>query len=287
MSGSIKAVFFDWAGTMVDFGSRAPLIAMQSVFSDLGIDVSEASVRAHMGKAKRAHVLSMLADPEINARWQATKGQRPTENDADGIMVELEPAMAREASKASALIPGALKVYEDLKESGIRIGSTTGYTQTMMVDVARHAREQGYHPETMLCAGDTSEGRPAPLMLWQAMIHLGVWPSRHCVAVDDAPVGIIAGREAGMWTIGVAGSGNELGLDVAAYAALAPAVLREKLLAASRSFCDAGADFVIATVADLQSALALIETAISAGQLPGSKPTQITPPVTAPTPFIS
>jgi phosphonoacetaldehyde hydrolase len=280
MSSIVKAVFFDWAGTMVDFGSRAPLIAMQSVFADAGVAVTEAAVRAHMGKAKRAHVLAIFEEPGVGEAWKAAHGQMPTEADADALMVDLEPAMAREAAKASTLIPGAKNVFDGLIAAGIKVGSSTGYTQTMMADVARLAAEQGYRPQTILCAGDTSEGRPAPLMLWQAMVNLGVWPARACVAVDDAPVGIVAGREAGMWTIGLAGSGNALGLDAAAYGALSDQDRRERLAQAAQTFIDAGATIVIATIADLPEALAHIEAAILADKRPGDAPSVLSASVT-------
>jgi phosphonoacetaldehyde hydrolase len=273
MKNQIKAVFFDWAGTMVDFGSRAPVLAMQSAFQACGVEVSEACVRAHMGKAKRDHVMSIFADEEVSRRWMVVKGSHPGNAEADALMIELEPAMAREAAKASKLIPGAKTVFDHLIASGIKVGSSTGYTPTMMAEVVRLAAEQGYHPQTILCAGDTTEGRPAPFMLWQAMINLGVWPARTCVAVDDAPVGILAGREAGMWTVGLAGSGNALGLDEAAYGALDPTTRRAKLKAASAGFAEIKADFVIATIADLPQALKSIEAAITAGQLPGAADT--------------
>jgi phosphonoacetaldehyde hydrolase len=269
MRTHIKAVFFDWAGTMVDFGSCAPVYAMQSAFGDAGVIVSEASVRKHMGKAKREHVLAMFSDPDVSAAWLQAKGKLPDEGDTDNLMIDLEPAMTKAAAEASTLIPGAKHVFDALTTAGIRVGSSTGYTQTMMGDVARLAKMQGYEPETLLCAGDTLQGRPAPLMLWQAMVNLGVWPARACIAVDDAPVGIIAGREAGMWTVGLAGSGNEIGLDHNAYQALDPAKRRLKLNAAAARFTQVGADFVIATVADLPRVLVMIETAVAAGLQPG------------------
>ncbi|CAN1527615.1 COG0637 Predicted phosphatase/phosphohexomutase [Caulobacteraceae bacterium] len=280
MKNQIKAVFFDWAGTMVDFGSRAPVLAMQSAFLACGVEVSEASVRAHMGKAKRDHVMSMFTDADVSSRWIKVKGSHPGDAEADALMIELEPAMAREAAKASKLIPGAKKVFDDLVASGIKVGSSTGYTHTMMAEVVRLAADQGYHPQTILCAGDTSEGRPAPFMLWQAMINLGVWPARNCVAVDDAPVGILAGREAGMWTVGLAGSGNALGLDEEAYVALDPTTRIEKLKSASAGFVEAGADFIIATIADLPGVLGLIEAIIAKGVTPGAAPSLLDHSVT-------
>lgn len=43
----------DWAGTIVDFGSRAPVAALECVFAAAGVPVTVAEVRESMGLAKR------------------------------------------------------------------------------------------------------------------------------------------------------------------------------------------------------------------------------------------
>ena len=45
----IKAVIFDWAGTMIDFGSRAPMGAFVEVFGEFGVDLTVAEARGPMG----------------------------------------------------------------------------------------------------------------------------------------------------------------------------------------------------------------------------------------------
>ena len=47
-------VIFDWAGTMVDFGCCAPVVALQEAFARRGVALAEADARADMGKAKRS-----------------------------------------------------------------------------------------------------------------------------------------------------------------------------------------------------------------------------------------
>jgi phosphonoacetaldehyde hydrolase len=75
------------------------------------------------------------------------------------------------------------------------------------------------------------------------------------VKVDDAPVGVAEGRNAGCLTIGVAASGNAVGLNAAAFAALSEAERALRLAAARSELLAAGADAVIDTVADLPGAL--------------------------------
>ena len=103
----------------------------------------------------------------------------------------------------------------------------------------------------VICAGDTPTGRPAPLMSWAAMIALNVWPARACIKVDDAPVGIQEGKSAGCWTVGIAGSGNEVGLDIDAYRALSDKDRQARLAAATATLRAAGADYVIEDISEL------------------------------------
>jgi phosphonoacetaldehyde hydrolase len=93
-------------------------------------------------------------------------------------------------------------------------------------------------------------------MIWRALEVLDVWPARDdVVKVDEAPVGIQEGKNAGCFTIGVAASGNGMGLDLSTYQALPEAERRAKLHTARGELVAAGADLAIDSVADLCPAL--------------------------------
>ena len=128
--------------------------------------------------------------------------------------------MRVQAARCADLIPGAVELATPLRAQGVKVGSCTGYTRAMMAEVAPLAAAQGYTPDVIVCAGETPSGRPSPLMLWQALVTIDAWPAWACVKVDDAEVGIGEGRAAGCWTIGVAASGNGVGLGLAEYRAL-------------------------------------------------------------------
>jgi phosphonoacetaldehyde hydrolase len=272
---AVVAVVFDWAGTMIDFGSRAPAQALARVFAAEGVAVDEPTIRRYMGMAKREHVTAILSEPAMAARWVQAKGADWGVVDVDRLMAALEPAMRIAAAACTDLIPGAAETARALMARGIKLGSTTGYTRTMMAPIIPAAAGQGYAPKVIICAGETPQGRPAPLMLWRALAELQAWPVTRCVAVDDAPVGIEAGANAGMWTVGLAGSGNGVGLSLADWQALS-ALDQDRLMApVIQEFTLAGADFVIASVADLHLALAEIETAVALGGLPGQTATRL------------
>jgi phosphonoacetaldehyde hydrolase len=264
----IKAVVFDWAGTMIDFGCRAPVIALRRVFADAGVEITEAETRADMGRAKRDHIRALLAMPRVADAWRAARDTMSTEDDVTSLHDAVEPLMRGAAADCAGLIPGAAEVAEQLRHAGARVASSTGYTRTMMAGILPLAAEQGYSPEFVVCAGETAQGRPSPLMLWKALVDLGVWPASAAVKVDDAAVGIAEGREAGTWTVGVAASGNGVGLDYDGLRKL-PADERARLIATSAATLKkAGADYVVDSVADLWPVLEAIALRIAAGERP-------------------
>ena len=248
-------VIFDWAGTMVDFGCRAPVLALIEVFAQRGVPITEAEARADMGKAKAAHVDALLAMPRVAAAWQAARGAAPSEADSAGIVKDLGPMMAEQAGRMATLIDGARATVEALRAAGLRVASSTGYTREMMQPVLPRAAAQGYAPDHLVCSGETPQGRPTPLMIYKACAELGVWPLSRVIKVDDATVGVAEGRAAGCFTVGVAASGNGVGLSAEELAAL-PAAERAARIATSRAALSAaGADLVIDSVADLVQAL--------------------------------
>ncbi len=259
----IKAFIFDWAGTMVDFGCLVPANAMRRAFDDSGVAVSDAQVRADMGKAKRAHIEAILSAPDIQAAWQAQHGRGWAAQDVDRLLDAMERHTVTEAAASAMPIDGALDLVRELTKRGIKIGSTTGYTSTIMKAVMPEAARHGYAPEVMICADDVPQGRPAPFMIWQALERLGVWPAGACVKVDDSAVGITAGRNAGLVTIGLAASGNGVGLNADAFGALTDEERHRLTQASSHLLTEAGADYVVDTVGDIAPLLDDIVTRIA------------------------
>jgi phosphonoacetaldehyde hydrolase len=266
----IAAVVFDWAGTMIDFGCLAPIRALQAAFAAEGVEITEAQARKDMGRAKRDHVAALMADDGVRRAWSRTFGAPPAASDIDRLYAALEPLMEAQAALHGELIPGAAELAAWLTAEGVKIGSSTGYTRQMMAAVLPRAAAQGYAPAAVVCAGETPVGRPSPLPMWKALVELGAYPAWRCVKVDDAVVGIEEGRAAGAWTIGVAVSGNGVGLGPDAWSALAPAerdILARTAEAALRA---AGAHYVVGTVAEAKPVLLDVRRRIGRGERPGA-----------------
>lgn len=255
ISKAFDMVVFDWAGTMVDFGSRAPVLALIEAFTESGVPVDEAEARRDMGRAKADHIRAMLEQPRIVDAWRAAHGAAPDAATAGQIMAALQAPMIRLAQENAQLVPGASEMVGDLRRQGLKIASCTGYTREMMQGILGPAADEGYAPDLVVCADETLEGRPSPLMIYKACLDLGVWPLSRVVKVDDAEIGMAEGHNAGCFTVGVAASGNMVGLTAQALADLDPAERAERVAQAGDCLREAGADVVIDSVADLIPAL--------------------------------
>jgi phosphonoacetaldehyde hydrolase len=266
----IKAVIFDWAGTIVDHGSRAPMGAFVRAFAQFGVDLTIAQARGPMGMAKRDHIRLVCADPAVKAAWEAKHGHAPTEADIDAILAVFEPMNVASVADHADFIPGAKEMLADLKRQGIRIGSTTGYTRKIMAALMPIAAAEGYVPEITVCAGDLPEGRPSPLMMWYAMARMGIWPAADVVKVDDTPPGIGEGRNAGTWTVGLALTGNIAGLSAAELADLSEDDRGALRATATKEMERAGAHFIIDSVAQLPEALRYFNARLARGETPAS-----------------
>ena len=264
----LKAVILDWAGTVVDHGSRAPMGAFVRAFAEFGVAIDVADARGPMGMAKWDHIHAVGHSPRVAAAWRAKHGRDFSDADVDAIFAVFEPMNVASVVDHAGFIPGALEAIDALRARGVKIGSTTGYTRPIMAKLLPVAAAGGYSPEVVVCAGDLAAGRPSPLMMWYAMAKLGVWPADRVVKVDDTPVGIGEGVAAGTWTVGVALTGNIAGLSEADLAALAPDARSKLRGRAEIELGEAGADIVVDGIADLPAAVAEIERRISTGGMP-------------------
>lgn len=251
-SSPLQAVIFDWAGTTVDYGSRAPTQVFVEIFRRKGIEITVAEARGPMGSAKRDHIATVVNLPRVSALWTKKYGQAPTDGDVQAMYDEFLPLQKQTlAESGSYVIPGVPEAITELRRRGLKIGSTTGYTRALMDVVSPIAARGGYSPDTTICSDDVLAGRPAPWMNFHAAERLGVYPLSRVVVVDDTPLGIAAGLAAGAWTIAVSQTGNALGLSEAEVAALPAAELELQLAKIENEFLAGGAHVIIRSVAEL------------------------------------
>jgi phosphonoacetaldehyde hydrolase len=254
----IRLVVFDMAGTVVDFGSRAPVAAFVQTFAAHGVTLTEAEVRGPMGLPKRDHLRALLCLPAVRQRWRQAHGQEWTEADLTALYDQFLPTQLAVLERHNDLVPGALDCADRLRRQGVRIGMTTGYFREAAARVREAAARQGFVAEHVVCPEDVPTGRPAPWMIYRLMEALNVFPPSAVLKVGDTLADVAEGLNAGVWSVGVTRSSSEVGLGEEEFNAL-PAPRQHDLVSRStQKLRGAGAHAVIETLTGLPELLATL-----------------------------
>lgn len=252
----LQAVIFDWAGTLVDFGSLAPTQIFVEAFATFGMDLTLAQARGPMGLSKWDHIHQLLQEESIASQWQARFGAAPADADVDAIYARFMPMQIAKVGEFSAPIAGAVQTLQWLREQGLKIGSCSGYPREVLHQLLPQAAAAGIAPDHVV-AGDElpAGGRPGPFMALANVLALGIGDVRACVKVDDTVPGIEEGLRAGMWTVGVSLSGNEVGYSLAELAQAPAQEVEARVAQAEAKLKKAGAHYVVRSVAELPAVL--------------------------------
>jgi phosphonoacetaldehyde hydrolase len=267
-TGPLQAIILDWAGTTMDYGCYAPAVVFIEVYRREGVDITMAEAREPMGAHKKVHIRKVSQIESVRLKWNAAKGRDPDEDDIERMFQAFVPLQLDCLADYTDLIPGTLEAVEAFRRSNLKIGSTTGYTGEMMTLLKSEAKARGYDPDASVCATDVPEGRPAPWMCVQNAQILGTYPFEACVKVDDTLPGIEEGLNAGMWTIGLTRTGNEIGLNEAEIEALDPGDLEEQLKRAGSRMDEIGAHYVVEGIWDVPGVVGEINGRLALGERP-------------------
>ena len=265
----LQAVIFDWAGTLVDFGSLAPTQIFVEAFATFGIHITLAQARGPMGLSKWDHIHQLLQDESIAVQWLEKFGRAPANEDVDAIYARFMPMQIAKVGEFSAPIEGAEQTLQWLRSNGLKVGSCSGYPREVLNQLLPQAEAAGVKPDYVV-AGDELEagGRPGPFMALANVLALGIGDVRACVKVDDTVPGIEEGLNAGMWTVGLSLSGNEVGYSVQEFAKADAADVEARVAVAEAKLKKAGAHYVVRSVADLPEVLKAIAADMRAGHKP-------------------
>lgn len=267
-AGPLEAVILDWAGTVIDHGCLAPAQAFVELFLREDVALTVAQAREPMGTEKREHIRRVLRIPAVSAAWQAVKRAAPTEEEIERLYRAFVPIQLQALAAHAQMIPGAVDMVERLRARDLKIGASTGYSREMLAVLEASARAEGYVPDISLASEDAPRGRPHPDLALINVVRLGVSCVQACVKVDDTVPGIEEGLNAGMWTIAVSTSGNEVGLSVADWNALETDDRQRRRDAAARRLAQAGAHYVVDSIAEIESCIDDIEDRIAFGDQP-------------------
>jgi phosphonoacetaldehyde hydrolase len=252
----------------MDYGCFAPAVVFVEVFKRRGVPITMAEAREPMGAHKRVHIASIAKIPAVAERWRAAHGESCSEADVDAMFADFVPLQLDCLAKYADLSPGCLEAVATFRARGLKIGSTTGYLISMMEILKDEAKKRGYVPDVSVCAEEVPFGRPEPWMCLENAKRLRVFPMEAIVKVGDTLPDITEGLDAGMWTIGLAKTGNEMGLDADEIARLEPDDLEGRLRRAQNRMFAAGAHYVVDSIAEVAPVLDAIDARLAKGERP-------------------
>ena len=242
-------IIFDWAGTTVDYGCFAPVKAFIEAFEQFGITPTLEEVRKPMGMLKIDHVRTMLSMDRISGLWEEKQGRKWTEEDVQRVYELSESKILEIVHNYAEPKPYVVETVKKLREMGLKIGSTTGYTDEMMALVVPKAAELGYAPDCWFSPDSTNKkGRPYPYMIFRNMEKLELKDVSRVMKVGDTVSDILEGKNAGLVTVGILEGSSVMGLTQEEYEALSPEEREAAGKKAEQTYLEAGADYVVRDV---------------------------------------
>ncbi len=191
----------DFAGTaMRDDGTV--LAAYRVALRAHDIPFSEADLAARRGASKIA-VFRELASRIHPADQVEEIAQQALARFGDALRQEYESGDIRE-------IEGAGDALSELKQSGVKLALTTGFNRDLLdMLVGRLGWTDLF--DITVASSDVPAGRPAPFLIYRAMIELGVADARQVAVVGDTPLDLQSGMNAQAgWVIGVLSGAHEV-----------------------------------------------------------------------------
>ncbi len=256
----VEAVIFDWAGTTVDYGSFSPIYAFEKTFQAYGLKPTMDEIRQPMGMLKIDHIRTMLHMQRLESIWQAKSGRIANEADVNELYALFQVEIFKVLGEYSVMKPYGLETIAKLRQQGIKIGSTTGYTTEMMEVVTKRAQAQGYEPDCWVAPDMVNcKGRPYPYMIFRNLEHLGVSCVQNVVKIGDTVSDIVEGKNAGVKTVGIIEGSSIMGLKQADFESLTEEEKSVKCQAVQKVYEEAGADYTIRHLGELPALVEKIE----------------------------
>ncbi|MEO6725642.1 MAG: HAD family phosphatase [Blastocatellia bacterium] len=198
MNNSTKAVIWDLDGTLINSVDHH-WDAWREVMVEEKITLTFEDFVADFGKRNdeimRGRIDAKMTDEEI-ARIALSKEEKYRR-------------FIR--TKGLTLLPGARHWLKQLKADGWRQALGTSAPQGN-IDAVFDVLEIRQFFDAVMSSEQAKAGKPAPDVFLAAAAAINIEPE-NCIVVEDAPAGIEAARRAGMKSIGVLTTHNELKAD--------------------------------------------------------------------------
>jgi beta-phosphoglucomutase len=183
----VQGVLFDLDGVLVDT-LHYHYLAWKHMFEKHGGTVSEHTVLLHEGRNSREILPILMQESGVDI---------PAEQQA--LFIEEKRAYYRSIVRVKQY-PKAFAVIAELRARGYKVALVTACALKNM----QHSlnSEQQAHFDFILTGDEVPRAKPFPDPYLTAARHLGLEPGQ-CMVVENAPLGIEAARNAGMYCVAI------------------------------------------------------------------------------------
>ena len=189
MKKKLKAVLFDMDGVLFDsmpYHSEA----WHTVMKSHGLTLSREEAYMHEGRTGAS---------TINIVFQRELGREATQEEIESIYQE--KCFVQFVSR-SKTYPGAWELLQKVKKDGLIPMVVTGSGQLSLLERLEHNYPGMFRKELMVTAFDVKYGKPNPEPYLMALKKGGL-KADEAIVVENAPLGVEAGHNAGIFTIAV------------------------------------------------------------------------------------
>ena len=252
----IKACIFDLGGTIVDRYSITPLKSLIETFKRHNINISNNLIFKDMGIDKKIHIENILDDTNVYQEWFKQYKRNPEYDDVLKLHQIFKNIQVKKSHKID-IIPETYNAFEYLKKNDIKIGCTTGFDKNNADIIGRVLNDNLCKLDNIVSSTCVEKSRPHPNMIHKNMIDLGIVDPRTIIKIDDTNIGIKEGKNAGLWTVGVARWSTYMNVLPENYNNMNDIVIGERLEKSKEKLKQSRPDFIIETLYELPN---IIET---------------------------
>ena len=264
---NLKGIILDVAGTFIDFGSMAPTVALINAFNKNGVNLTSKEVRYGMGLLKIDHTRAIFSQNSVISKLKTINNKLPNEDDFLRVYQDIEIGLKSIVKDFCEPINGIYELKEFAMNEGIKIGTTTGYTNDMMEIILPELEKNNLIMDSMVNPSMVKSGRPNPWMIYKNMENMNIYPTYDMIKIGDTFADIDEGKSAGMWVVALA-TGNELGLTYEKYLQLEEPILNKKIKDIKYNFLNYGDHYVCDGIWEVIPIIQIISKKISQNEYP-------------------
>ena len=187
----IKVALFDMDGVLYDSMGNHAVAWVQSM-KKFGINMTADDAYATEG-----------ARGVDTIRYMVRQQQNREITEAEAQEMYDEKSRIFHSMPEAPIMPGIIDLMEQIQQAGISIGIVTGSGQRPLI--ARILKDFGKYvtPDHITTAYDVKRGKPNPDPYLMGLQKAGNLQPSEAIVIENAPLGVKAGRAAGIYTIAV------------------------------------------------------------------------------------